>query len=1202
MKLKKNAPINLMVVPQGGGGGVVQAIVTVAIVVAAVYTGGLAAGAMGFAQGTLGYVAVSAITSMAVTMVANTVMNSVFPPPAMSSPTLSTNNNLTNTNQVGTTSSPITGGAMTAMPGSGGGNSVGEAPQYGWTAGNNSGAPYQPIPRVYGKIRMAPAYAASPYVDSYGGNQYLFLLFTFGYGPLDVKNIRIGENPISSYEGATYLVHENFQAWNALTYYNKDQYQASVGQVLNDVDWRDATTVEDTNSATVDFQFPGGLGSVDKFTGNLVGQTVDIRVEIKKDGESTWSNFTNFPHFIHGEGIEKSGAIQVGHATQRPFFSSLQITFPSADKYYIRAKRTTPPSLDRYIVDGVSFATIKSTKNSKPIKPPVGMTVMELKIKANDQLNGSINNLTAEVTSILPTWDGTKFVDKATRNPAWAYLDILRGTAAIRKAPDSRIDLDSIKEWADWCDAPSGNSGLLPKCQCDVVVSGNMTAWQTLKLIASTGDATPSMRSGKYSVAIDRERDYAIQMFTPRNSWGFQSQIEYHQQPHALRVSYIDPTQEWSQQEITVYDDGYSVDNATLFESLDLIGITNYHHAYRIGRRTIAQGKLRNETFTITTGVENLLATRGDLVSLTYDVPSIGIGWGRITRIDSARYVTLDAPFSAIAVGYYLKIRVGDGTQQDFRVSEILSDTQVKIDGDTSDLAVGQLLSYGEMSRVAMECIVKSVQPSNDLEATLELINYAPAIYTAETETIPPYDPLLTDISKLRPNEVQSLQSTLTDTVINRYHYLSVGLSWVPSIGVTPHGYAIYEQQGTQWNLIGQTKDCVFFAYKDLKIIETDGTPIDLIGKTKRFAVSAIGFAGTRIDPSIAAQVSVEIIGDAERPPAPTTCDLNVVGDTTFINWTPSPVNDIDRYEIRYSPEIINATWNDAVPLKTSSWEATGTSVPSRIGSYFIKVVDTTGNKSSALLAGVITENPNADDLLVNTIVESPTFPGELFGAIVDEDAYLTLDYTKTDSHGFFGEYLFKDSINMGSKMALRLVDTSSCTHGASGNKIFMSEWGLLSDLDSMTAAAKMREVVKGGGVEVNGWFDTFVQVDGGDWQRLTSGTFVGTEFKFKIQMHCKTVDEHIFIGNASIAAYAPSRIESKNNLAIPVAGLSVKFDQPFFEAPSVTLNIDDQQSGDYWIVSNKTAEGFTINAKNADAAVARQMDFIARGVGAIFN
>jgi hypothetical protein len=81
-----------------------------------------------------------------------------------------------------------------------------------------------------------------------------------------------------------------------------------------------------------------------------------------------------------------------------------------------------------------------------------------------------------------------------------------------------------------------------------------------------------------------------------------------------------------------------------------------------------------------------------------------------------------------------------------------------------------------------------------------------------------------------------------------------------------------------------------------------------------------------------------------------------------------------------------------------------------------------------------------------------------------------------------------------------------------------------------------------------------------------------------------------------------PDRVESYQNLVAPPSGLIVTY-SPAFKGPGSSPNIqitqDNAQSGDYYVISGKTLDGFTITFyDNNDVAVTRQFDAFVKGYG----
>ncbi|MBD4185358.1 hypothetical protein GUH45_17240, partial [Xanthomonas citri pv. citri] len=65
-------------------------------------------------------------------------------------------------------------------------------------------------------VRMTPPYGAEPYTEVQGDDQYLRLLFVWGYGPLDISDIKIGETDISEYDGVEIETRQGYAGDSAL--------------------------------------------------------------------------------------------------------------------------------------------------------------------------------------------------------------------------------------------------------------------------------------------------------------------------------------------------------------------------------------------------------------------------------------------------------------------------------------------------------------------------------------------------------------------------------------------------------------------------------------------------------------------------------------------------------------------------------------------------------------------------------------------------------------------------------------------------------------------------------------------------------------------------------------------------------------------------------------------------------------------------
>ncbi len=92
------------------------------------------------------------------------------------------------------------------------GTDVRDSPTLFITGARNQFNPFGVIPRVLGKHLMLPLYAAVPFTEVSGENQFLRMIFTFGYGPLVLEDLRIGETALTEYEDVETEFRRGFQA------------------------------------------------------------------------------------------------------------------------------------------------------------------------------------------------------------------------------------------------------------------------------------------------------------------------------------------------------------------------------------------------------------------------------------------------------------------------------------------------------------------------------------------------------------------------------------------------------------------------------------------------------------------------------------------------------------------------------------------------------------------------------------------------------------------------------------------------------------------------------------------------------------------------------------------------------------------------------------------------------------------------------
>jgi hypothetical protein len=490
-------------------------------------------------------------------------------------------------------------------------------------------------------------------------------------------------------------------------------------------------------------------------------------------------------------------------------------------------------------------------------------------------------------------------VSRPTRNPASLFRYVLQHPANARPLPDSRIDLDALVSFHNYCRV----EGFM----FDMVVTDQRSLMDVLRDICAAGRASPTMVDGKWSVIIDRPRSSYSQFFTPHNSCGFEGVRVMPKMPHGFRVQFNNAEKQFQPDEMVVYNDGYSASNATLFEGLTLPGVTTTKAVFKHARFHLAQIKLRPETYTLHVDMEHLVCTRGDLVKVTHDVPMWGLGTGRIKDRISSSVLSLDekVPMDA-GVSYTIRIRLENGTNITRAVvpaavegyyNQITLTTSVT----TAQGAAGNLFMFGALNEESVDCVVQSIEPMDNLTARLTLVDYSPAVYDSDTETIPAFDSQITKPPVLllptvtqRPtiSGFKSDESVMSVTSGGDYLY-AIRVSFNNPSGLPAK---VTHTEG-QIDWAGDTSD----DWASELLVPVSGRSITFPeveeGESYRIRLRYVDKDG-RAGPWTTIK-NHTVAGRVNAPSAPPSATATPDGSRLRIDWESSPEPDVKQYEVR---------------------------------------------------------------------------------------------------------------------------------------------------------------------------------------------------------------------------------------------------------------------------------------------------------------
>lgn len=611
------------------------------------------------------------------------------------------------------------------------------------TGTSNQANPYGAIPCVLGTIRLFPPLAAVPYSEISGNDQYLRLLFDVGYGNVTIADMKIGESDLASFTDVQYEIG------TSPTLYSNAMVEAAVTTEMD----TDGTVVTKTSGPNadelgVDFIFPAGLFSTDR-KGTSQFCTCDMTIEYSPTGAGTWSNakdaagltISNFSCAVSGSNFRTGNsarqAVRVGVCWQ-----------VSHGQYDVRVTRVTTAygSSDPNLRQGnMQWGILRTISHTMP--STTGTTKIALRIKATDQLNGSINQFNCVASQQIPVWTGSAWVTESSSNPAFIYRWLLKDSPANARHVDGAniTDADLIA-WATECTAK--------EFTFDQVINQSTTVFALLRDLCAAGRASFTVRDGKYTVVRDILQSTPVQHFSPRNSWQFQGTRVFTDVVHALRVQFINPAAAYQQDEIVVYDDGYTVLTATKFETFTVRGCTNANGAWRLGRYHLAAARLRPNIYTFNADIENLVCTRGDMVLFSHDVIATGLAWGRI------KSVTLDGSSRIIAATLDEGVPMDGVSSYSMRVRNSLGQsivTGVDIDSGSAiftivfpapiaagSFAAGDLFLFGLSGSESLALLVTKIEPGADLTAKITAVDAASAVLNADSGTPPAFTSSIT--------------------------------------------------------------------------------------------------------------------------------------------------------------------------------------------------------------------------------------------------------------------------------------------------------------------------------------------------------------------------------------------------------------------------------------------------------------------------
>ncbi|EBA18407.1 tail fiber protein, putative [Roseobacter sp. SK209-2-6] len=1080
-------------------------------------------------------------------------------------------------------------------------------PNFSITGSSNAETPYGIYPTVLGRHLIYPPKTARGYTEGEGENIHFRGRFTFGYGPVALESLRIGTTPITEFEGveleflnvdqAETLAHMPelaplVRAWRSgdapLTLYPDDVAEDSYSVALAQDNAILRATRDRTTSVSVDVTFQGLV----RFDGNNNKQehSADIRYRFRAVGAQAWTD----------AGTETF----TGASTANLRFTKT-IALPTEGEYEIEVTRLTAESDETTVRDSGFLTAIRSVRSGS-LPSHADIAEVAVRIKASDQLNGQLETLNAVAMQMAPVWDGGAWSQpQPVRHPAWIYARALMGPMLSKPLTAERLQLDDLKDWADQ----------EPHWTCDAVIDQATTVAEVLDLICATGRARRFLRDLKYSIIRDGAAGPVIAQFNPRNSWGFKGQITFPKEIHGFRVRCLSERLEWQQDEITVYADGYDVNTATEFETLELTGVvlskddTDGGNAWRLGRYHLAQAILRPESFSWQVDFEHLRVNMGDKARLVHDVPKVGVGAGRITEIilqngDLSGF-KLDEILTPEPGDYRVCIRLRNGDERIFRAAPPVDYTYIWTAQEAvspAGIHIGDLLSIELMTQESLEVLITSIKHGEDLTATLTGVPAAPAVLTADEGEIPPYDPIITTV---RPNS--SLAPPPPEIRTARLNYFET----ISEAGGRELGFSAYLewQPGSAHSVIDYVVYMITPRGGRIKLTETAATSGSftlLEPGTYRFEVfarNAFGVSRPAMD-----VVTWSLKAQTPEPVAGFQADLS--GNQLLLKWAPGE-SMVSHYELRFLEADAVGGWAQSI-LVDDAIQGNRLAVSARNGRYLIKAVSLFGTPSTAASAVLVEGAEILGTNVVERVIEHAHFAGAKSAGIGRVGGTLWLGSSSSISEwpslsavdtllGFAGVvpsgvYNFYEIVDLTAVYTSRI--SSKIVAGGVLLNNTLDSWRHLSDVEALSGVDSSAWEVR---LQVSTTRDDphLEAVNWSNWMPLGIGDYLARAFRFRVILESKSSTVAVRLDRLEVTVDMPDRTDGGADLVCPPEGVYVPFSPAFKERPAIAVTGQGLPSDAVELRSNVSAEGFHQRfTDQSGQGVACSFDWIAKGYG----
>ncbi|KAF0174089.1 MAG: hypothetical protein FD162_1324 [Rhodobacteraceae bacterium] len=758
-RLRSGDQLVFCVLPRGGGGrggsNPLRALLSIALAVFAPWAAGALGGAFVTATGSL--TMMGQLASVGIMMVGQAAINALLPMP-----------------KPGQLPSP--------------------SPTYSLGAQGNTARIEQAIPVQYGRLLAWPDFAAQPYTEYAGNEQYLYQLLCLGVGEFDIEQIRIEDTPVSAFTEVSYEVippggqvtlfptnvitsvevsGQEFAGRKSGTYsrsgtvitVTETGHGRVVGQAVQlefttggaptdvyaiaSVPSADTFTVTAaTGSGTGAAYIRSVVGGLDGFVASDAGTVaqhlaIDLVLPLGLFGDlgggdlvQAWVDVRVQARQVDDNGLPIGAWVTLAdmNVTDKnvtPQARSFRYALPVPGRYRVRAFRLNEKSASAGDGHQVVFSALRSYLSETQDFGPV--TLIAMRMRATNNLSAQASRrIGVLATRKIPVWNGASWsAPVASRSIAWAIADAARNADYGAGLPDARIDLAALLALdAIWTARGDTFNGRFDQAS---------NWWEAISKIAAVGRSRMFMQGGRLRVVRDGAATLPVALYSMRNIKRGSFSIDYllasEQTADALDMAYFDQTT-WSPRRVTAALPGSTLARPV---KMELFGATDRAQVLSEGLYHAAANKYRRRIVRFSTEMEGFIPSIGELIAIQHDMPGWGAHAEAVAWDTGTRRLTLSEPMSFGAGSYYIGLRTASGgISGPWAVTAGVSDYEVILT-DAPDMTpytgaererTHVVFGLAETWRTLAK--ITSVKPRGLYEVTIEAVTEDPSVHTAD--------------------------------------------------------------------------------------------------------------------------------------------------------------------------------------------------------------------------------------------------------------------------------------------------------------------------------------------------------------------------------------------------------------------------------------------------------------------------------------